>query len=54
MDPVVDRNGGVDVKEIGTEGANWTQPAQVRDHWWAPVICEHDSEPSGSINGGIS
>jgi hypothetical protein len=30
-DPAIDGNGGVDVKEIGSEGANWTQLAQVRD-----------------------
>jgi len=42
----------MDGKEIGSEGANRTQLAQVRDHGRALVICQHDNKPSASINGG--
>jgi len=37
-----------DLKEIGYEGVNWINLVQDRDQWRG--ACEHDNEPSGSMN----
>jgi hypothetical protein len=40
----------MDLREIVLEGVDWSDLAQDRD--LCEGSCEHDSDPSGSINGG--
>jgi hypothetical protein len=37
----------MDLREIGWDGMDWIDLAQVRDQW--RFSCEHSNEPSGSI-----